>query len=145
MGIVTTLLTPIPFRRTCPEAVRERYRGARMPDLPPSNESQGRPLIDMNRNEFLTAVADESLTRVIILRQWEQPLDDTEPPWHVWVFIPDRDDSELATGHLLADEDATALCFDRLDDAYRYVRACGYRFGIRIEDQIVEPDDAEDA
>lgn len=104
-----------------------------------------RPRLDMNRNEFSTAILDESLTSVIILRQWEQPLGDSEPPWHIWAFIPDHDESDLASGHLLIDDAAAALCFERLDDAYRYVRACGYRFGIRVEDQFLEPDDSEDS
>lgn len=97
----------------------------------------------MNPDEFRTAIADESLRSVIVLRLWEQPLDDTEPPWHIWAFVPDHDDAELVSGHLLVDDEGAALRFECLNEAYRHVRASGYRLGIRVEDQIVEPEDSD--
>ncbi|MBN8440614.1 MAG: cation:proton antiporter [Thauera sp.] len=41
MGIVTTLLTPILFRRAYPGAALEQYRNSQMPDVPPSGDPRG--------------------------------------------------------------------------------------------------------
>lgn len=100
--------------------------------------------LNVNQNEFCSAIVRDAVSRVIILRQWEQPIDEIEPLWQVWVFVPDEEDQDLLMGNRLAGADAETLCFERLDDAYRYVRACGYRLGIRVEDQIVEADEADD-
>ena len=98
----------------------------------------------MNASELGTAAAAGTVLRVLILRQWEQGADDEPPLWNVWVFVPDEDDPGMAEGHLLVGSDQETLWFERIDDAYRLVRDCGYAHGIRIEDQVVEAEDIDD-
>lgn len=98
----------------------------------------------MNQNDVQTAAQADAILRVLVLRQWEPGTEGEAVPWNVWVFVADEDDEELAVGHVLVGPDSEPLWFERIDDAYRYVRECGYRHGIRIEDQVVEADDHDD-
>lgn len=99
----------------------------------------------MNPNDFQRAAQADKVLRVIILRQWEAGAEEASTQWNVWVFVADEDDAGMAVGHLLVGADDEMLWFERIDDAYRHVRACGYAQGIRIEDQVVARGDDDEA
>lgn len=100
--------------------------------------------IDMNPGDFSRAAAAGAVLRVVILRQWEAGAGDPAPMWNVWAFVADEDDPEMAVGHMLVGADEEMLWFERIDDAYRHVRGCGYAQGIRIEDQVVDIEEGDD-